>query len=69
MPTDLLAAAGCGGVRGNALFFDSLVQLIPLRFYLYAVDEDRPWYQGLSKFAKTAMKAESHANLKAACHE
>lgn len=66
MPADLLAAADCGGVRGHALFFDALVQLIPPRFYLPTADEDRPWYQGLSKAAKAAMKAQSRANLKAA---
>jgi hypothetical protein len=66
MPDDLLAAADCGGVHGHALFFDALVQLIPPRFYLQAGDEDRPWYQGLSKSAKAAMKAQSRANIKAA---
>ena len=66
MPADLLAAADCGGVHGHALFFDALVQLIPPRFYLPSGDEDRPWYQGLSKAAKAAMKAKSCANVKAA---
>jgi hypothetical protein len=66
MPDDLLAAADCSGVHGHALFFDALVQLIPPRFYLQAGDEDRPWYQGLSKSAKAAMKAQSRANIKAA---
>ncbi|CAL4968102.1 unnamed protein product [Urochloa decumbens] len=66
MPADLLAAADCGGVHGHALFFDALVQLIPPRFYLPSGDEDRPWYQGLSKSAKAAMKAQSRANVKAA---
>ncbi|KAJ1280072.1 hypothetical protein BS78_04G204100 [Paspalum vaginatum] len=66
MPADLLAAADCGGVHGHALFFDALVQLIPPRFYLPSGDEDRPWYQGLSKAAKAAMKAQSRSNIKAA---
>ncbi|CAN6245207.1 unnamed protein product [Urochloa humidicola] len=66
MPADLLAAADCGGVHGHALFFDALVQLIPPRFYLPSGDEDRPWYQGLSKAARAAMKAQSRANVKAA---
>ncbi|RLN08528.1 ribosomal RNA-processing protein 14-like [Panicum miliaceum] len=66
MPADLLAAANCGGVHGHSLFFDALVQLIPPRFYLPSGDEDRPWYQGLSKAAKAAMKAQSRANVKAA---
>ncbi|CAN6232554.1 unnamed protein product [Urochloa humidicola] len=66
MPDDLLASADCGGVHGHALFFDALVQLIPPRFYLPSGDEDRPWYQGLSKAAKAAMKAQSRANVKAA---
>ncbi|KAL5232438.1 hypothetical protein ABZP36_031214 [Zizania latifolia] len=63
---DLLAAADCDSVHGHSLFFDALVQLIPPRFYLSAADEDRPWYQGLSKTAKAAMKAQSRANIKAA---
>ncbi|CAO2196618.1 unnamed protein product [Urochloa humidicola] len=66
MPADLLAAAGGGGGHGHALFFDALVQLIPPRFYLPSGDDDRPWYQGLSKVAKAAMKAQSRANVKAA---
>ncbi|KAF0926147.1 hypothetical protein E2562_021990 [Oryza meyeriana var. granulata] len=65
---DLLVASDCGGVHGHSLFFDALVQLIPPRFYLSAADEDRPWYQGLSKAAKAAMKAQSCANVKAAHH-
>jgi len=66
MPADLLAAAYRGGIHGHALFIDALVQLIPPRFYLPSGDEDRPWYQGLSKAAKAAMKAKSRANVKAA---
>jgi hypothetical protein len=66
MPAVLLAEADCSGVHGHALFFDALVQLIPPRFYLQAGDEDRPWYQGLSKAAKAAMKAQSRANIKTA---
>uniref|UniRef100_A0ACD5YWR2 Uncharacterized protein n=1 Tax=Avena sativa TaxID=4498 RepID=A0ACD5YWR2_AVESA len=62
----LEAAANCDGVQGHALFFDALVQLIPPRFYLSVDDEDRPYYQGLSKSAKAAMKAQSRANIKAA---
>ncbi|KAM0834704.1 hypothetical protein ACQ4PT_063416 [Festuca glaucescens] len=66
-PAELLeAAANCDGVQGHALFFDALVQLIPPRFYLSVDDEDRPYYQGLSKSAKAAMKAQSRANIKAA---
>ena len=65
MLADLLAMVDYGSVQGHALFFDALVQLIPPRFYLQATNEDYLWYQGLSKFAKVAMKAQSHANLKA----
>jgi hypothetical protein len=66
-PAELLeAAANCDGVQGHALFFDALVQLIPPRFYLSVDDEDRPYYQGLSKSAKAAMKAQSRTNIKAA---
>ncbi|XP_051204728.1 uncharacterized protein [Lolium perenne] len=65
-PAKLLeAAANCDGVQGHALFFDAIVQLIPPRFYLSVDDEDRPYYQGLSKSAKAAMKAQSRANIKA----
>ena len=59
----LEAAANCDGAQGHALFFDALVQLIPPRFYLSIDDEDRPYYNGLSKSAKAAMKAQSRANI------
>jgi hypothetical protein len=66
MPADLLAAAYRGGIHWHALFIDALVQLIPPRFYLPCGDEDRLWYQGLSKVSKAAMKVQSGANVKAA---
>ncbi|CAL9124662.1 unnamed protein product [Musa textilis] len=50
-------------IHGHSLFFDRLVELIPARFYLPA-DEDKPWFQGLSKDAKAAAKAESRVNLR-----
>ncbi|KAF7079393.1 hypothetical protein CFC21_083632 [Triticum aestivum] len=62
----LAAAADCEGIHGHSMFFDALVQLIPPRFYLSADDDVRPYYQGLSKAAKAAMKAQSRANIKAA---
>ncbi|CAL9069192.1 ribosomal RNA-processing protein 14-C-like [Musa acuminata AAA Group] len=52
-------------IHGHSLFFDRLVELIPARFYL-PVDDDKPWFQGLSKAAKAAVKAESRDNLKEA---
>ncbi|VAI58840.1 unnamed protein product [Triticum turgidum subsp. durum] len=62
----LAAAADWEGIHGHSMFFDALVQLIPPRFYLSADDDVRPYYQGLSKAAKAAMKAQSRANIKAA---
>ncbi|XP_020100608.1 ribosomal RNA-processing protein 14-C [Ananas comosus] len=50
----------------HSLFFDRLVDLIPARFYVPLDDEDRPWYQGLSKAAKACVKIQSRENLKKA---
>ncbi|KAG1355231.1 ribosomal RNA-processing protein 14-C [Cocos nucifera] len=52
-------------IHGHSVYFDHLVELIPARFYLPA-DEDKPWFQGLSKTAKVAAKKESRQNLKKA---
>lgn len=46
-------------------FFDKLVELIPARFYLPA-DDDKPWFQGLSKDEKALAKKESRENVKKA---
>ncbi|XP_074585816.1 uncharacterized protein LOC141841548 [Curcuma longa] len=47
----------------HTLFFDRLVELIPARYYL-PLNEDKPWFHGLSKIQKTAVKAESRENIK-----
>ena len=56
-------------IRKHRLFFDKLIELIPAKFYL-PVDEEKPWFQGLSKAEKAkAKKAEqkaSHDERKAA---
>ncbi|XP_038975266.1 surfeit locus protein 6-like [Phoenix dactylifera] len=62
-------AAGDGELKtlihGHSVYFDHLVELIPARFYL-PPDDDKPWFQGLSKVAKAAAKKESRENLKKA---
>ncbi|KAM7256932.1 hypothetical protein ACFE04_012673 [Oxalis oulophora] len=50
----------------HSLFFDKLVDLIPSRFYLPTDDQDKPWYQGLSKKEKVNQKKETRENLKLA---
>ncbi|XP_010943902.1 uncharacterized protein [Elaeis guineensis] len=52
-------------IHGHSVYFDHLVELIPARFYLPA-DEDKPWFQGLSKTAKAAAKKESRENVRKA---
>ncbi|KAG6522416.1 surfeit locus protein 6-like [Zingiber officinale] len=47
----------------HSLFFDRLVELIPARYYL-PLNEDKPWFHGLSKIQKAAVKAESRENIK-----
>ncbi|XP_038978503.1 surfeit locus protein 6-like [Phoenix dactylifera] len=62
-------AAGDGELKtlihGHSVYFDHLVELITARFYL-PPDDDKPWFQGLSKVAKAAAKKESRENLKKA---
>ncbi|KAG6513773.1 surfeit locus protein 6-like [Zingiber officinale] len=50
-------------IRSHSVFFDHLVELIPARYYL-PLNEDRPWFYGLSKIQKAAVKAESRENIK-----
>lgn len=50
-------------VHYHSLFFDHLVELIPARYYL-DLNEDKPWFHGLSKIQKAAVKAESRENIK-----
>lgn len=53
-------------IRQHSLFFDKLVELIPARFYLPNNDEEKPWFQGLSKAEKASAKKESRENIKKA---
>ncbi|KAJ4841900.1 hypothetical protein Tsubulata_014261 [Turnera subulata] len=53
-------------IHQNTLFFDRLVELIPARFYLPNNDEDKPWFQGLSKNEKAEAKKVSRENVKKA---
>jgi hypothetical protein len=52
-------------IHQHALFFDKLVELIPAKFYLPTNDE-KPWFQGLSKAGKASAKKESRENIKKA---
>ena len=53
-------------IHNHALFFDKLVELIPVRFYLSSDEKGKPWFQGLSKKEKAMAKKESKENLKKA---
>jgi len=53
-------------IRDYAAFFDDLIDRIPAKFYLPTVDEEKAWYQGLSKAAKAAAKQKSIENTKKA---
>ncbi|KAM1724279.1 hypothetical protein ACFX13_022788 [Malus domestica] len=56
-------------IHQHSQFFDKLVELIPARFYLPVDDDDKPWFQGLSKTAKASAKKESKENIKKARRE
>ncbi|XP_021749535.1 surfeit locus protein 6-like [Chenopodium quinoa] len=51
-------------VKDHASFFDKLVELIPAKFYLPTNDDEKPWFQGLSKAAKAEAKLKSIENTK-----
>ncbi|KAE9609322.1 putative ribosomal RNA-processing protein [Lupinus albus] len=51
-------------IHEHALFFDKLVELIPAKFYLPTDDNEKPWFQGLSKAAKAKKKKETKENIK-----
>lgn len=51
-------------VKDHANFFDKLVELIPAKFYLPPNDDDKPYYQGLSKAAKAEARLKSIENTK-----
>ncbi|KAK4267112.1 hypothetical protein QN277_023941 [Acacia crassicarpa] len=50
-------------IQQHRLFFDKLIELIPAKFYL-PNDDEKPWYQGLSKGEKAAAKKETRENIK-----
>ncbi|KAK3187720.1 hypothetical protein Dsin_027281 [Dipteronia sinensis] len=53
-------------IHQHSLFFDTLVELIPAKFYLPVDDNEKPWFQGLSKGEKALAKKESRENIKKA---
>ncbi|KAK9912449.1 hypothetical protein M0R45_036312 [Rubus argutus] len=53
-------------INQHSQFIDKLVELIPARFYLPNDDEDKPWFQGLSKSARASAKKETKKNIKKA---
>ncbi|CAI0436885.1 unnamed protein product [Linum tenue] len=52
-------------IHQHSQFFDKLVELIPAKFYL-SKDEDKPWFQGLSKAKRDAAKKQARENIKKA---
>lgn len=53
-------------IHDHSLFFDRLVELIPAKFYLPPDDEEKVWFQGLSKKAKEKAKKKTAENVKKA---
>ncbi|KAL8147595.1 uncharacterized protein LOC141707913 [Apium graveolens] len=53
-------------INDHSLFFDKLVQLIPAQYYISTDDDNKPWYQGLSKAAKASSKQQTRENIKKA---
>ncbi|XP_004290206.1 PREDICTED: uncharacterized protein LOC101293538 isoform 1 [Fragaria vesca subsp. vesca] len=53
-------------IHQHSEFMDKLVELIPARFYLPNDEDDKPWFQGLSKPAKASAKKETKKNIKQA---
>ncbi|XP_027331144.1 ribosomal RNA-processing protein 14-C-like isoform X2 [Abrus precatorius] len=51
-------------IHDHTLFFDNLIQHIPSKFYLPIDDDEKPWFQGLSKAAKAEAKKETKENIK-----
>ena len=51
-------------MKDHANFFDKIVELIPAKFYLPSNEDDKPWFQGLSKAAKAEAKLKSIENTK-----
>uniref|UniRef100_A0A2P2K210 Uncharacterized protein MANES_15G046900 n=1 Tax=Rhizophora mucronata TaxID=61149 RepID=A0A2P2K210_RHIMU len=53
-------------IHESSLFLDKLIELIPAKFYLPTSDNDRAWFQGLSKEEKAVAKKQSRENIKKA---
>ncbi|KAL8166846.1 hypothetical protein V2J09_008345 [Rumex salicifolius] len=53
-------------IHDHSLFFDKLVELIPAKFYLPPDDEEKVWFQGLSKSQKVKAKKKTAENVKKA---
>ncbi|KAJ6799455.1 surfeit locus protein 6-like [Iris pallida] len=52
-------------IRSHSAFFDHLVSLVPPKFYISgADDDDRPYFNGLSKAAKASFRKQSRENTK-----
>lgn len=51
-------------IHEHSIFFDKLVDFIPARFYLPVEDDNKPWFQGLSKTARASAKKETRQNIK-----
>jgi len=51
-------------IHENAHFFDKLIELIPAKFYLSTDDNEKPWFQGLSKDAKAKEKRKTVDNIR-----
>ncbi|KAJ6837072.1 surfeit locus protein 6-like [Iris pallida] len=52
-------------IRSHSAFFDRLVSLVPPKFYISgAADDDRPYFNGLSKAAKASLRKQSRENTK-----
>jgi hypothetical protein len=50
-------------IHENAHFFDKLIELIPAKFYLPTDDNEKAWFQGLSKGAKAKAKRKTIDNI------
>ncbi|KAL9262207.1 Surfeit locus protein 6-like protein [Drosera capensis] len=54
-------------IHEHALFFDKLIELIPPKFYIG--EEEKSWFQGLSKAKKAKQKKKTKENTKKARRE
>lgn len=50
-------------IHENSHFFDKSIELIPAKFYLPTDDNEKPWFQGLSKGAKAKAKRKTIDNI------